>query len=343
MENTPRNIVIVTGIYPPEIGGPAEYAKNLAEVWRAQGYNVKVKIFSKFNFLPSGLRHIVYFFYLIPSFIFSDYIFVIDTFSAALPATFLAWILGKKTVLRTGGDFLWEAYVERTGDMVLLRDFYKTRTNKFSFKEKIIFGLVRWLLHKTGAIIWSTEWQKNIFMEPYRLSYKKHSVVENYYGERYATEEPVDKIFIGSSREVKWKNIEMLKNIFGREDVSKSGAILDLERVPHGHFLEKMKRSYAAIVVTISDISPNVILDAILCQKPFIVTRETGIYERIKDIALFVDPNDEDDIAEKVKWLSVPENYEKQKRKVEQFDFIHSWEDIAYEYMTVYESLGESR
>lgn len=339
MENMPRNIVIITGIYPPEIGGPAEYAKNLAEVWKSQGYNVKVKVFSQFNFLPSGIRHLVYFFYIIPSFLLSNYIFIIDTFSAALPATFLAWILRRKTVLRTGGDFLWEAYVERTGDKVLLTDFYKTRVDKFSFKEKIIFGLVRWILHHIDNIIWSTKWQKDIFLEPYGLFGQRHSIVENYYGQRYSSEDPEEKIFIGSSREVKWKNIDILKNVFGRKDVSESGVILDLDRVPHGHFLEKIKRAYAVIVVSLGDISPNVILDAILCQKPFIVTKETGIYERIKDIAIFVDSTNEDEIAEKVKWLSVPENYEIQKKKIENFDFVHSWEDIAYEYMNTYDNL----
>ena len=27
-------ILIATGIYPPELGGPAEYAKNLEYIWK---------------------------------------------------------------------------------------------------------------------------------------------------------------------------------------------------------------------------------------------------------------------------------------------------------------------
>lgn len=339
MSKTPNNIVIATGIYPPEIGGPAEYAKNLAEVWRSQGYDVSVLVFSKYNWLPTGIRHIVYFLSMLLSFENANYIFIIDTFSAALPATFLAWMLGKKTVLRTGGDFLWEAYVERTGDMILLKDFYKKRMKSFSLKEKITFRLVKWILHHTETIIWSTEWQKNIFLEPYKLANKNHKIVENYYGERFESIEPHEKIFIGSSRQAKWKNISTLQEVFNRNDVISSGAILDLERVPHGHFLEKIKRAYAVIIVSLGDISPNVILDSILCQKPFIVTKETGIYDRIKDIAIFVDPKDKNDIAEKICWLSVPENYEKQKNKLKEFNFVHNWEDIAFEYISTYDDL----
>ena len=66
---------------------------------------------------------------------------------------------------------------------------------------------------------------------------------------------------------------------------------------------------------SLGDISPNMIMDAIRYNRPFIVTRETGIYDRIKDIAIFVDPENTEDIAEKIVWLSQPENYEKQKEK----------------------------
>ena len=76
-----------------------------------------------------------------------------------------------------------------------------------------------------------------------------------------------------------------------------------------------MADCYAFILVSLGDISPNMIMDAIRFNRPFIVTRETGIYERIKDIAIFVDPENTEDIAEKIIWLSEPENYEKQKEK----------------------------
>ena len=53
------------------------------------------------------------------------------------------------------------------------------------------------------------------------------------------------------------------------------------------------------MVVTLGDVSPNTILDAIRADKPFIMTTETGFTERLKDIAVFVNPEDTRDIAEK--------------------------------------------
>ncbi len=331
-------ILIVTGIYPPEIGGPAEYAKNLKETWANQGHTVSVKVFGRFKKIPWGIRHFVFFFYILPSVIKADSILTLDAFSAGV-VTVASKLFSKKIIFRTGGDALWELYVERTGDMVLLRDFYKTRLKKLSWKEKTIFRLMKWTLQNLSAIIWSTEWQKNIFMEPYGLSEQKHFIVENYYGPKLVSTDSSTKNFMASTRKLKWKNLGLLESTFKQKDVVASGAILDTMPLPHNEFLQKIGESYAVIIVSLGDISPNTILDAIRCGKPFIVTRETGLYDRIKEIALFVDPKDPNDIAQKVIWLSDPMNYEAQQKRVKSFNFSHIWEDIAKEYMAIYDFL----
>lgn len=331
-------ILVVTGIYPPEIGGPAEYAKNLKEIWVSQGYKVSVKIFSRFKKIPWGIRHVIFFFYILPAIMWSDYVFTLDAFSAGVSAL-ASKLFNKKNIFRTGGDVLWELYVERTGDLVLLREFYKTRLKKLSRKEKMIFYLMKWTLRNLSGIIWSTNWQKDIFMEPYGLTKQRHFVVENYYGSKLSSRDPEKKNFVASTRKIKWKNIELLKKTFEREDVVASGAILDMAASPHDEFLQKIANSYATIIVSLGDISPNTILDAIRCGKPFVITQETGLYERIKNVALFVDPQDSNDIAKKVIWLSDPVNYQEQKKRIKSFIFTHGWEDIAREFILTYDAI----
>lgn len=332
-------ILITTGIYPPEIGGPAEYAKNLKEVWEAEGHQVKVKAFSQFNFLPTGIRHLAYFLSILPATMRADLVLALDTFSAALPAVLAAKMFHKKIILRTGGDFLWEAYVERTGELVLLKDFYKTSRGNFSSKERDIFKMIRYVLKNVHAIIWSTEWQRDIFMEPYGLKSQKHFIVENYYGPKIASAEPSEKNFVAATRKLKWKNITILEKVFGMKEVVDVGAVLDTETAPHNQFLKKLSRSYAAIIVSLGDISPNTILDAVRCDKPFILTQENGLYPRIKDIGLFVDPQSVDEVKDMVLWLSNPANYASQRAKVKNFTFTHTWEEIGAEYMAIYIAL----
>lgn len=331
-------ILIVTGIYPPEIGGPAEYAKNLEGVWVSEGHEVSVKVFGRFKKIPWGIRHIIFFFYILLPVMRADHILTLDAFSAGVVMV-ASKLFSKKIIFRTGGDVLWELYVERTGDLVFLRNFYKTRLEKLSWKEEIIFYLMKWTLQNLSAIIWSTSWQRDIFMEPYGLVGQRHFIVENYYGPRLSSQDSERKNFIASTRKIKWKNVELLEKTFEREDVIASGARLDTTPLPHDKFLEKIADSYAVIVTSLGDISPNTILDAIRCGKPFIITQETGLYERIKDIAIFTDPEDPSDIAKQVIWLSNRTNYEEQQKKVESFNFIHTWEEIAQEFIDIWRHL----
>ena len=332
-------ILIVTGIYPPEVGGPSEYAKNLKDTWSSQGYEVSVRIFSRFNFLPTGIRHLVYFCYILPAVWRADFVFALDTFSAAMPSVLATRMLGKKIILRTGGDFLWELYVERTGELVLLKDFYQTCIERFSAKERKVFKLIKFVLQNVDAVAWSTEWQRGIFMEPYSLSKQRHFIVENYYGPKIQSYPPVRKNFVAGARPLKWKNGARLRRVFEREEVRDASLELDMNTIPHGQFLEKIQHAYAVIMPTLGDISPNTILDSIRANKPFILTQETGFYDKLKDVALFVDPESEADMAGKVLYLANQTNYELQKRKVENFTFTHTWEDIGREFITIYKNI----
>ncbi len=336
-------ILITTGIYPPKIGGPSQYAKNMLDLWSKMGHKVTVKTYGIENSLPTGIRHIWFFFKILPSLLASDFIFALDTYSVGFPSVFASFIFRKKIIIRTGGDFLWEGYVERTGDLVLLRDFYKTRISRFSLKEKIIFHITGWTIRNCNILVFSTNWQKDIFLGPYNLNNSKITIIENHYDkkEKNLPENviPENKDFIASTRPLKWKNIKFLKSIFENDEIKSKGAVIVTNNLPYEEFLGKIKKSYAIILVSLGDISPHMILDAINLNKPFILTKECGILDRVKDVSLLVNPKDEDEVKEKILWLLNEENYRAQVEKIKNFSFVHTWEEIADEYMNVYNSI----
>lgn len=324
-------ILIATGIYPPDIGGPAQYAYNLEHVWKKDGHSVTVKTFGFERRLPPGARHLYYFFKSLLSAYRADLIFILDTFSVAVPSVLLGIIFGKKTIIRTGGDFLWESYVERTGERVLLRNFYKTCLSKLSLKEKIIFSLTKWVVKHVSILVFSTAWQKEIWFESYKLNSVRTEIIENYYGDKESSSLPPGRHFIASTRPLVWKNHERVKEAFQIASTTHTDLSYDNSTVPFKSFMERLSRSYAVIQASLGDISPNMVLDAIRHDKPFIITRETGIADRIKDCAIFVDPEDVNDIAQKIIWLCDPINYEQQANKVKVFTFRHTWRDISDE------------
>ncbi len=334
-------ILIASGIYPPDIGGPAQYARNLYETWKAQGHDVKVAAYRWERAAPPGIRHLLYLTKVMRKGWNADLILVLDTWSAAVPAMVACGLMHKKYIIRTGGDFLWETYVERTGDLVLFKDFYSTRMDKLSDKERLIFRWGGAALRKAARVIFSTDWQRRIFEQVYDLDPKRDHTVENFCGHREAFIEPENRMFVAGTRPLKWKNADLLKEAFadaratigrrGLEDVE-----LDTGKAVYDSFVEKIRRSYAVILASLGDISPNMIFDAIRAGTPFIMTRETGIADRVRDCAILVDPEDKKDIADKIVWLADPVNRAAQAEKVRHFSFVHTWEDIAGEIVAIW-------
>jgi hypothetical protein len=134
--------------------------------------------------LPAGVRHAAYFnklFFLL-FFIRADYVIALDTFSVGFPAVLAGKFAGIPVIIRTGGDFLWEFYVERTGEKIVFSDFY-TRPRSFNTKERIIFRLTQWALRHASAAVFSTAYQRDAFVPAYGLEAARARIIENFYGE----------------------------------------------------------------------------------------------------------------------------------------------------------------
>jgi glycosyltransferase involved in cell wall biosynthesis len=338
--NDKMKILIVTGVYPPDIGGPAQYAKNLVEQFTGMGHEVKVLNYKLEKKLPIGLRHVLYFFRVIFNLNKVNFIVALDTFSVGMPAVIAAMIFNRKIIIRTGGDFLWESYVERSGNLITLRQFYEIKPG-LSLKEKIIFILSKYILKNSTAIIFSTAWQKEIFEKYYNLSTKKSYIIENYFEvKKLGGEETGDKKFLWAGRPIKLKNIERLRQAFSKaQKIEPELKLKVIQNMSYEKLLEEMKKSYAMILPSLSEVSPNFILDAISCRKPFIMTKESGYYETLKSIGLFIDPLDEDDIKNKILFLADDKNYLEYKNKIINFNYKHTWNEIAGEFINIYKKL----
>lgn len=330
-------LLIATPLYPPDIGGPTIYAQNLKKAFSKQNYPTTVCAYGKERALPSGFRHLWFLGKLISKLFGVDVIIALDTFSVAGPAILAKLILRKKIIIRIGGDFLWEEYIERTGQLIKLADFYNEK-RQFSIKEKLIFNLTKFILKHSDALVFNTTWQKNIWDQPYNLNKDKSFVVTNYYGPKNQAISPKSKNFIWSARSRKLKNGQLLKEAFTEATLVDKSLILDDGQYSHDELLLKIKSAYALILPSVTDISPNFILEGIRYNKPFILTKETGLYEQLKDVGLFVDPLDSLDIKNKILLLSNRQEYEKYSQKVSQFNYIQTWDDIANKFLAIIES-----
>lgn len=329
------NILIATGIYPPATSGPAQYAAALEREWAAAGHTVRVVTYNLEHRLPSGLRHMLFFLRVLPVMARADFVVALDTFSVGVPAVAAARLLGRRIIIRTGGDFLYEQFVQRTGEKILLSKFY-VEPRAFTIKEKIIFAVTRCALARVSALVFSTTWQRDMWLAPYDLAAQKIFIVENRFDEKISNAQAAAKNFIFATRDIAYKNIEKFKAAFAAAQKLRPEISLELHHnTPHAELMKKIATCYAVVMPSLGEISPHVITDALRCNKPFLLTHESGYAEKLKDVGVLVDPLSEQDMTEKILWLADDANYTATLGRVRAFDYTHSWAQIADELLAI--------
>lgn len=109
------HVVIATGLYPPEIGGPATFSSFFEHELKARNIPCTVIPFSAVRHFPRVIRHIVYFFRVLGAIRRGSTVLALDPVSVGLPALFAAHLRGAAFYLRAGGDYAWEQAVQRWG------------------------------------------------------------------------------------------------------------------------------------------------------------------------------------------------------------------------------------
>ncbi|MDR3548048.1 MAG: hypothetical protein P4M11_07255, partial [Candidatus Pacebacteria bacterium] len=131
-------LVLATPLFPPDSGGPATDAALLAKELPKHGIETVVCSFGKVRHLPSGIRHVAYAFEVWKEARRADGIVAFDTFSACLPAAWVARVLRKPLIIRVPGDFAWEQATQRFGVTDSIEVF---QTKRYGFRVE----MTRWL------------------------------------------------------------------------------------------------------------------------------------------------------------------------------------------------------
>ncbi len=118
-------LLVATGIFPPDIGGPAGHATLLAHAFPPLGYAPRILTYADrmappgvrwvSRRRPKGLRHLVYFLRCLGLGRGASVVYALDAAGAGLPVTIAAILLQKPLVVRIVGDYAWEQGVSRFG------------------------------------------------------------------------------------------------------------------------------------------------------------------------------------------------------------------------------------
>lgn len=326
-------IVIATGIFPPEVGGPAYYSKSLTEALRAQGHDVRVVLYGSLKTWPSGVRHAMYALKVMRHSFGADAIIAFDTYSVGLPAVLAGMVTRAPVIVRIGGDFIWEMYTERTGDLIPLTEIYTERA-RWGSKERTIFRIQQWVIPRVN-LAFSCEWIRDLWKDVYGFDDARAFVIENPIPPKLESKKPTRKNFAFYTRQIALKNNDAFRRAFIKAKNIHPDIELEEGMVEKEDLMRRMQECYAVVLPSISDVTPNYIIDAIRCGKPFLLTKYSGYAERFKDYGVIVDPLSEEDMTRGVMALAEEKTYQLYKERIAAFNEVRTFDDIARDFTAI--------
>ncbi|MDO8601240.1 MAG: glycosyltransferase family 4 protein [bacterium] len=261
-------ILFAAGIYPPDIGGPATYVEKLAKELNQPviSYSGRLKKY------PKGLKHLLYFLYLLWLAKDRDVIYAQNVTSAGLPALLVAKILRKRFILKVVGDAAWEqkknylrniqAYVTKGADQIIVPSQYvKKMVAGWGAQENKITVIYNAVENSSLPNMTKDEAKKKIGLE--------------------------GDIILSVGRPVPWKGFDDLRAIM--PDLLKENSNFRLvivgeeKKVPHEQMPYYFKAADMFVLNSGYEGLSHVILEAMQAGVPVIASREGGNPELIQD------------------------------------------------------------
>lgn len=321
-------VLVVTGLYPPEIGGPATYARLLELGLPPKGISIDVVPFREVRKYPRIIRHLVYFWLLVKRARHADVIFALDPISVGIPALCASFIRRKKFVIKIVGDYAWEQARQRFGFTGALEEFQSAPVGVVSSSMRILQHVVT---RTADACIVPSEYLARIVRG---WGVKKVSVIYNgvSVGD-IGTKETIrgvlhfnGRLIVSVGRLVPWKGFEMLIKVFAevahtRPDLKLfivgDGPLLESLQltvdslqlgdrvvfagaVHHDALLRYLRAADIFVLNTLYEGFSHLILEALAVGMPIVTTRVGGNPEVIEDgISGYLLPPDDGDALKK--------------------------------------------
>lgn len=217
------HLLILTPIFPPEIGGPATYTHELTN--RLTNHQLTIITFS--NQKPSPAKAKVIFLPLFPNHPFGFFLrqlnllrhifqhgqsanlfYIQGPIVVGVAGSILAKLLGKPSIIKFVGDIVWESQRNLQKTTTTLEQFYQT---KLPISSQILLYFQRLSFTLTDHIITPSSYLKDFLIHTHHINPAKISVIHNAIetkSHKKTKKKSHQLIFVG--RLVSWKNVDQI-------------------------------------------------------------------------------------------------------------------------------------
>lgn len=157
-------VTVATGLYPPEIGGPATYAKMLEDELPTLGVAVTIVPFGWVRHYPKIIRHVVYTWKLWRESGDADIVYSLDPTSVGLPALWVARLRHKPFLVRLGGDYAWEQGRLRFGVTDTL-DEHLEHSDTWPLRVRLLAKLQTYVVSRARYVVVPSEYLKGVVVQ----------------------------------------------------------------------------------------------------------------------------------------------------------------------------------
>lgn len=241
-------ILLATGIYPPDIGGPATYTRTMARALKERGHEVEVVCYadeesvggahccapedflvhriSRSAMLPIRYAKFAWKVFIRARKMNADIVYLQGPVSEGFPGTIGAILAGKPTVMKVVGDYAWEIY-QGNGGTELLDDFV---THRHTGKIRLLELIERWTVKKAKQTITPSKYLASI-VEKWGVDRAKINLIYNEMNrqEKKISREEVrnkyhlddQRVLFYGGRAVPWKHVDFIIRLLPRlpEDI----------------------------------------------------------------------------------------------------------------------------
>lgn len=290
-----------------------------------------------------------------------DCVYAFDHFSAGYPVSLA--IKHKKIpfFIRVGGDFIWERYLERTANLVTLQEFYQNNLHKKA--EKLRFSLIKKVFTRANKIIFTTKFQQNIFAKYYDLDHQKLAIIKNpinkeipQYINRNTNKEIIfhgrinkkSNLIFALNAFIKMQENSFVLHIIGdgpeklnlKSEVEKLKVknVIFSDLMSRDELYQKLGKAYLSIYPSLTDISPNGVLESLRLGLPFICTKEIG-FDWLKDKVLMFDPKNMTELVNIFNNLSNKDFYQDYKQKLLKISYEYDYSQAANDTLNIFKNV----
>lgn len=282
-------ILIATGLYPPQSGGPATYAALLNERLPARGFELRVLPFAEVSRVPKFLRHAAYFFKCLRAARGVAVIYALDTVSVGLPAALAAAVSGKKFLVRVPGDYAWEQGRQRFGVADELDAF---QHKSYGLRVGLLRAAQNFVVKRAKKVIVPSAYMQKIAggwgVKNAQVIYSSVEMPAV-----AAVERPAGFLVVSTGRRVPWKGFEALERTVAREP---AWQLKICENMPRAQALGWVKAASVFVLNSTYEGLSHALVEAMMLGTPVVATRAGGNPELVEDgvNGLLIEPkNDE--------------------------------------------------